>query len=230
MWYNVGCNALVWQAVPKALLPKGSGRDVYPRVQVNRRAVCLSARCVLVCCCTVGTSARSHWARAALPTPVHGRTGSTGLTALLGAVNCTALCALDQANQQHTASPPRGSGQWNSCNALPHCLWAVGIGTPAMHRHTACGQWAVELMQVWQAVVCCCVVWCGALMLWCGPRAHFPIVSWRALLCQSNGLMLCGVGRRSTARKLLGLSAGSPVPGCLFVCHQRFQPKSPGSP
>ena len=29
---------------------------------------------------------------------------------------------------QCTASLPRGSGQWNSCNALPHCQGAVGSG------------------------------------------------------------------------------------------------------
>ena len=44
-------------------------------------------------------------------------------------------------------SLPGGSGQCNSCNALPHCLGAVGSGTPAMHRLTAWGQWAVQLLQ-----------------------------------------------------------------------------------
>ena len=39
-----------------------------------------------------------------------------------------------------------GSGQGNSCNALPHCLEAVGSATPAMHCLTAYGQWAVELL------------------------------------------------------------------------------------
>ena len=34
------CLLLCW-VVPKALIPKGKGRDVYPRVQVNRRAVCV---------------------------------------------------------------------------------------------------------------------------------------------------------------------------------------------
>ena len=36
-----------------------------------------------------------------------------------------------------TASLPRRGGHWNSCNALPHGLGAVGSGTPAMHCHTA---------------------------------------------------------------------------------------------
>ena len=38
---------------------------------------------------------------------------------------------------QCTTALPGGSGQRNSCNALPHRLGAVGIGTPAMHRLTA---------------------------------------------------------------------------------------------
>ena len=41
---------------------------------------------------------------------------------------------------QCTASLPWGSGQWNSCNTLPHCLGAVGSAAPAMHCLTALGQ------------------------------------------------------------------------------------------
>ena len=48
---------------------------------------------------------------------------------------------------QCTASLLGGSGQCNSCNALPHCPGAVGSATPAMHCLTAWGQWAVELLQ-----------------------------------------------------------------------------------
>ena len=48
---------------------------------------------------------------------------------------------------QCTAPLLGGSGQCNSCNALPHCPRAVGSGTPAMHYLTALGQWAVELLQ-----------------------------------------------------------------------------------
>jgi hypothetical protein len=40
---------------------------------------------------------------------------------------------------QHTAAPPGGSGQWNSCNALPHCLGAVGSGTPAITGRAGLG-------------------------------------------------------------------------------------------
>ena len=40
---------VVWCGVPKALLPEGNGWDVYPRVQVNGRAVCVArAPCVSV--------------------------------------------------------------------------------------------------------------------------------------------------------------------------------------
>ena len=47
---------------------------------------------------------------------------------------------------------PRGCSespawQCNSCSTLPHCLGAVGSGTPAMHCLTAWGQWAVDLLQ-----------------------------------------------------------------------------------
>ena len=65
--------------------------------------------------------------------------------------------------------PPGGSGQWNGCNALPHCLGAVGSGTPAMHCPTAWGQRAVQLLQ------------CTASMPWgsgqwtsCNALPHYP--------------------------------------------------------
>ena len=48
---------------------------------------------------------------------------------------------------QYTAALPGGSGQWNSCNALPHCLGQVGSGTPPIHCCTAVWQKAVELLQ-----------------------------------------------------------------------------------
>ena len=40
---------------------------------------------------------------------------------------------------QCTASLSRGSGRCNFYNARPHCLGAVGSGTPAMHCLTALG-------------------------------------------------------------------------------------------
>ena len=48
---------------------------------------------------------------------------------------------------QCTASLPWGSRPCNPCNALPHCLGAVGRATPAMHYLTAWGQWTVQLLQ-----------------------------------------------------------------------------------
>ena len=48
---------------------------------------------------------------------------------------------------QYTAALPGGSGQCNSCNALPHCPRAVGCGTPAMHCLTSWGQRVVQLLQ-----------------------------------------------------------------------------------
>ena len=48
---------------------------------------------------------------------------------------------------QCTASLPGGSGQCNSCNALPHCLGAVGSVTPAIHCRTVWGQWTVQLLR-----------------------------------------------------------------------------------
>ena len=35
----------------------------------------------------------------------------------------------------------------NSCNALPHCLVAVGSGTASMHCHTSMGEWEVQVLQ-----------------------------------------------------------------------------------
>ena len=34
---------------------------------------------------------------------------------------------------QHTASLPRGSGQWKSCTAVDHGLGAIGSAARAMH-------------------------------------------------------------------------------------------------
>ena len=43
-----GCG-VVWCGVPKALLPKGKGRDVYPRVQVNGLGCVCCVRAVCKC-------------------------------------------------------------------------------------------------------------------------------------------------------------------------------------
>ena len=49
VWCGAVRCGIVWCGVPKALLPEGNGRDVYPQVQVNGRAVCVvRALCVSV--------------------------------------------------------------------------------------------------------------------------------------------------------------------------------------
>ena len=64
---------------------------------------------------------------------------------------------------QRTASLPGGGGRCHSSNTPPHCLWAMGSGTRAMHCLTAqgavgsgtpatqfltaWGQWATQLLQ-----------------------------------------------------------------------------------
>ena len=47
----------------------------------------------------------------------------------------------------HNASLRCGNGQRNSCGTLPHCLGAVGSGSPTVYRHTAFGRWALDLLQ-----------------------------------------------------------------------------------
>ena len=43
------CRVVLWRVVPKALLPKGKGRDVYPRVQVNGLGCVCCVRAVCKC-------------------------------------------------------------------------------------------------------------------------------------------------------------------------------------
>ena len=103
------------------------------------------------------TSALPHLAGTALPTPVRSHTGSHWSSA-----PCVLLL-------QCTASLPGGSGQWNSCNALPHCPGGSG-------------QWNSWCGVVWCGVVWCGVVWCG--VVWCG-------VVWCGVVwC---GVVWCGV-------------------------------------
>ena len=48
---------------------------------------------------------------------------------------------------QYTAAVLGGSGQWDSCHTLPHCLEVVGSASLATACLIASGQWAVKLMQ-----------------------------------------------------------------------------------
>ena len=76
------------------------------------RALCLSTRCVL---CVAHLRLEGCF-------PVHCLTalGQWAVELLL-----------------YSASLPGGSGQWYPCGTLPHCLGAVGSGTPAVHCRTA---------------------------------------------------------------------------------------------
>ena len=49
VWCGVVWCGVVWCGVPKALLPEGNGRDVYPRVQVNGRGCVCCVRAVCKC-------------------------------------------------------------------------------------------------------------------------------------------------------------------------------------
>ena len=71
--------------------------------------LCCSALCVL--CCTISP--------------------------LCAVLHCLVLCTA-----LHCVRRTR-----RTSNTLPHCPGAVGGRTPAMHRHTACGQLAVDLLQ-----------------------------------------------------------------------------------
>ena len=180
--------------MPKALLPEGKGRDVYPWVQVNGRAVRLSARyvlCVVVqpgpvhcrtwpvllcrrlCMVTKALVGPLHRVCCAAPSILCGRCRTAWCRALHCTVcappHCTCgQCTVGSGTSAMHCHTDWGSGQCNSCIALPHCLGAVGGATPAMQRHTAtlpvgpqavgsatpathchtaCGQWAVELLQ-----------------------------------------------------------------------------------
>ena len=100
--------------------------------------------------CSANPCARSHrvyWAHCTVCAALHHQYFVCG-GALLGAVHCTALCvpcrtALVGSGQwavgllECIATLPVGSGQCSSCNALPHCLGALGSGTPAIHCLTA---------------------------------------------------------------------------------------------
>ena len=64
-WRDVVWCGAVRCGAPKALLPEGKGRDVYPRVQVNGRAV----RVVRALCASVHSTAESrgmHWSACGL--------------------------------------------------------------------------------------------------------------------------------------------------------------------
>ena len=76
---------------------------------------------------------------------------------------------------QHTTSLPGGSGQWDSCNALPHCLGAEGSATALTHPLTVWGHWAVQLLQYTASLPGISGNWnsCHAGASLRGGRAHY---------------------------------------------------------
>ena len=133
---------------------------------------------------------------------------------------------------QCAATLPGGSGQWNSCNALPHCLGAVGGRSPALRRHTALGQWVVQFLQStatlptgsgqWSArshssgvhghtgcivfcalCVLCCNAWCSAL---------------QCTVCAVLHYTLCAVPSELATRPL---GSGTPLMHCHTTWGQR---------
>ena len=103
----VGC-VVVCVCVPKALLPEGKGRDVYPRVQVNGLGCVCCVRAVCKCVvaepdqctlalgrhCLADACAQSHrvsFAHCTLRAVLHHQCLLCG-AALLGALHHTVLC------------------------------------------------------------------------------------------------------------------------------------------
>ena len=144
LWCVVVSKGVKWCHVLKALLPEGNGRDVYPRAQVNGRAMCVV--CALCACVLLHsrTSAHSHLAGSALPTPVPSHTGSRRPTApCMRRCTISACCVVPHCLLLCTTL------HCTVCAPL-HCNWgqrAVGSGYPATHCHTTWRLWAVELLQ-----------------------------------------------------------------------------------
>ena len=123
-----------------------------------------SAPCVLVCCCIAGPVHSPPWpallrrrlcpVTQVLSGPLHrvGRAAPSVLSVWCRAACCCALhCTCGQkavgcGTLASTATLLGGCGQWNSCNAMPHCLGEVRSGSLAVHRLTALEHWAVELL------------------------------------------------------------------------------------
>ena len=63
VWCGVVWCGVVWCGVPKALLPKGNGRDVYPRAKVNGLGCVCCVRCVCICGSWAGRTISKREAR-----------------------------------------------------------------------------------------------------------------------------------------------------------------------
>ena len=91
---------------------------------------------------------------------------------------------------QCTASLPGGSGQWNFCNALPHCIGAVSCCV-VLCRVVSCRVVSCHVVSCLCCVVLCCVVLCCVV-----PKALLPEGKGRDVYprVQVNGRgCVCGV-------------------------------------
>ena len=95
---------------------------------------------------------------------------------------------------QCTASLSQSSGQWNSCNALPHCPGAVGSGTLAMHCLTASGQRTVQPLQCTASLP-----WVSGQCNSCNAPPHCPGGSGQRNSCNALPHCLGAVGSATPA-------------------------------
>ena len=172
---------LIWGAwgrqVPKALLPKGNGRDIYPWVQVNGRDVCVA--CVLCAVCVRWSSLLCLFVAAAGPVRPGGSCACPG---------CGALVALPSRHPPPPFRPPRRrtlgrTGCTAHCAVLRagaavlllvllwRCYWAREPTPAPVPIEGLWGCCTLEQFSsvVWHGVVWCGVVWCG--VVWCAEGA-----------------------------------------------------------
>ena len=95
---------------------------------------------------------------------------------------------------QCTAPLLGGSGQCNSCNALPHCPRAVGSGTLAMHCLTAWGQRTVQPLQCTASLP-----WVSGQCNSCNAPPHCPGGSGQCNSCNALPHCLGAVGSATPA-------------------------------
>ena len=137
VWCGVVWCGVVWCGVPKALLPGGNGRDVYPEAKVNGRDCVCCVRAV--CWCVVP--------------PVHTRTWP----ALLRRRLCAVTEGLIDPVHPACRAAPSVLSLWcriawccalhcTVC-ALLHCSWGQRAWA-VVQCYTACRLWGVELQKV----------------------------------------------------------------------------------
>ena len=120
--HAVPCCAVLWCGVPKALLPKGKGRDVYPRVQVNGRAVCVVRA---LCASVFRKGRRAGRGRPGGSPPGHrswprGSCGTPSLSA------CWCRRSSCNTHAIELFGPNRASSSVASLNSWPRCMSALG--------------------------------------------------------------------------------------------------------